>query len=88
MSDLVRRSRILSLRLSDAEYEALKAQYSKHGARSVSELTRLAIHNLVITSTTPAAEIAGRIADLEERLRALETDMSSLTGRNVYSQDP
>ena len=43
MSDSDRKQRMISLRLSDEEYQGLKAHYRAHGARNISELARLAL---------------------------------------------
>ena len=43
MLDPDRRKKMISLRLSEEEYELLKASYHTHGARNVSDLARQAL---------------------------------------------
>ena len=71
MNDQIRRSKMISLRLPEEDYEALKKQYRSHGASSVSDLARLAIHDVIHKS--PHNDFEGKLASFEERLRALET---------------
>ncbi|HWR52725.1 MAG TPA: hypothetical protein VN428_16565 [Bryobacteraceae bacterium] len=43
----IRKSRMISFRLSEDEYEALKGSCSQSGARSVSDLARSAMHEFL-----------------------------------------
>jgi hypothetical protein len=81
MPDLVKRTRTISLRLSHAEYEALKAQYRSRGARNISDFARLAIQRIMLAASEPSPEIGLRVANLEQRVHALETEMSSVLAR-------
>jgi hypothetical protein len=78
MPDPERRKKMISLRLSDAEYEALKSKYSAHGARNVSDLARLALHHLMQDRPIPTQDFALRLADLEDRISMLERQVSRL----------
>jgi hypothetical protein len=42
-----RKNRIISLRLSEEEYESLKSVYASRGVRSLSEFARDAMHRVV-----------------------------------------
>jgi len=68
---------MISLRLSEAEYDALKAQYRSQGARSVSDLARLAIQQ-VIKSPGTKCECETKLNELDARLNILETRVSLL----------
>lgn len=75
-----RRSRTISIRISEAEYEVLKAQCRNIGARSVSDLTRLAIHRVTEDHTFEASvgsslqTLNTRISELEQKLELLGAD--------------
>ena len=47
MLDPDRRKKMISLRLSEEEYELLKTSYHTHGARNVSDLARQALHHIM-----------------------------------------
>jgi hypothetical protein len=81
MLDTDRRSKMISLRLSQVEYEALKAQYRTHGARNVSDLARQALQRIISESAEPPDGFAARLAALDDRVRTLESDVSLLLER-------
>jgi hypothetical protein len=84
MSDFQRKQKMISLRLSDAEYTILKSHYRTHGARSISDLARLALHQIM--DPAPAAghdDLAVRLAQIEDRLHTLETEVSILLEREL-----
>ena len=76
MPDPERRKKMISLRLSDAEYEALKSKFRAHGARNVSDLARLALHHLMEERSIPQQDFGLRLTDLEDRVRMLERKVS------------
>jgi hypothetical protein len=84
MSDTDRRKKMISLRLSEAEYlrlseaeyEALKTQYRTYGTHNISELARLALQRIMNGSAGPKDDIAAKVAELDERLRQLESHVS------------
>ena len=77
-SELQKKRKMISLRLSDQEYAVLKAQYSVYGARNVSDLARLAIAQ-IMQATAPRDHFAQKIEDLEGRVHALELEFAALT---------
>jgi hypothetical protein len=81
MSDTDRKQKMISLRLSDEEYEDLKTHYRDHGVRNISELARLALQRILADSAAPANDFSGQLADLNERLRQLECQVSLLGER-------
>jgi hypothetical protein len=83
MSDSEVKKKIISLRLSDAEYTILKTQYRTHGARSISDLARLALHQIMQPTATSPDNLALKIAELENRLQAVEIEVSVILGRNL-----
>jgi hypothetical protein len=85
MSDPDRRKRMISLRLSEVEYEELKTHYRTYGARNVSDLARLALQR-IMTGAAGSPDFAARLAELDERMRALETHVSFLLERERVLQ--
>ena len=81
MSDSDRKQRMISLRLSDEEYQGLKAHYRAHGARNISELARLALQRIVAESDGAEDCVAARLSELEQRLRQVEFQVSLLVER-------
>ena len=54
MPDSDHRRKMISLRLSEVEYEVLKTHYRTYGARNISELARLALQRIVTDLARPA----------------------------------
>jgi hypothetical protein len=77
------KKKMISLRLSEVEYEGLKTQYSAYGARNVSDLARLALQRIMKSSPDPPDAYAERLADLDHRLHDLESQVSQLVERNL-----
>jgi hypothetical protein len=73
MPDSVSRSKMISLRLSEVEYEVLKKEYRTHGARNVSELARLALQRIMNGSAATHDACAVKLAELDVRVHALES---------------
>jgi hypothetical protein len=80
MLDPDRRKKMISLRLSEEEYELLKASYHSHGARNVSDLARQALHHIMTGSPVPMTgspvpqpDFAAKLAELDGRVHALES---------------
>ena len=87
MSDTDRRRKMISLRLSEVEYEVLKTHYRTYGARNISELARLALQHIMAGSPGltgspgPQHNFATQLAALDERVHALEASVSLLLER-------
>jgi len=62
---------MISLRLSEEEYELLKARYHTYGARNVSDLARQALLRIMAGPAGPEDGFARKLAELEERVQAL-----------------
>jgi hypothetical protein len=81
MSDFPHKRKMISVRLSEVEYELLKTQYRTYGARSVSDLARLALEHIM---TGPAASkdgLAEKVARLDDRVHTLESQVSLFVER-------
>lgn len=81
MPDTDRRQKMISLRLSEVEYEGLRAHYRDYGARNVSELARLALQRIITESVGPQDGVAAKLSELDERLHHLESQFSLLSKR-------
>jgi hypothetical protein len=71
---------MISLRVTDMEYDLLKAHYRTYGARNISELARLALQRIMASSGSPK-DFAAQLSDLEQRLHQLESHVSLLLER-------
>lgn len=78
MLDSSLRTKMISLRLSEGEYETLKTRYRTYGARNVSDLARLALQRIMDASSHPHDETAARLAELYDRVHALESRLAVL----------
>ncbi len=89
MAVLKRKSRMISLRLSDDEYEALRSLYRLHGSRSVSEFARNAMQK-VIGETVPSASstLETRIVDLDAKMASLDHEVARLVQLIEARLDP
>lgn len=68
---------MISLRISEAEYKALKSCYRAYGARNVSDLTRIALQQ-IMEQPPNHADISEVMAAFHTRLRRLELQVSLL----------
>ena len=73
-----KRSRIVSFRLSDEEYDSLKSVTASRGARSVSEFTRSVACNLS-TNGNGSEKIEDSLRLLNDRMEALDQRIRTLT---------
>jgi hypothetical protein len=78
MPDVVRKKRMISIRLSEMEYEVLRTQYGAYGARSVSDLARLALHRILAGPVKRQDGLAAKVSELDDRLHALESSVALL----------
>jgi hypothetical protein len=78
MLDPDRRKKMISLRLSEEEYELLKARYHTYGARNVSELARQALQHIMTGSPPPQHDFAADLTQLAGRVHALEASVALL----------
>jgi hypothetical protein len=69
---------MISLRLSEEEYEGLNTHYRAHGVRNISEFARLAIQRIVAEPAGPEHAVAARLSELDQRLRQVESQVSLL----------
>lgn len=72
MNGSLRRSRMVSFRLSPDEYARLRTMCSAQGIRSLSDLARTAMQRLI-------EEPKDEIGDLREQMRALAQELERLS---------
>ena len=73
MLDPDRRKKMISLRLSEEEFELLKTRYHTYGARNVSDLARQALQHILTGSSGTQNDFAKKLAELDDRVHALES---------------
>jgi Arc/MetJ-type ribon-helix-helix transcriptional regulator len=74
MTVMKRRSKMISVRLSEQEYRNLVALCEQRGARSLSDLARDAMSGLLSDGNGKAVEVErlqGRVMELENEVRRL-----------------
>lgn len=69
---------MISLRLSEEEYAALRTRCSSYGAGNVSDLARLALHRVIAESPVSEAELLAKVNELDHRVGAVERHLSLL----------
>ncbi len=80
MQGMNRKSKMISVRISMAEYVSVKAMYEARGIRSVSALARDAMQRFLNESghnTEPSLPFQG---DCEARIRFLDAKLNTLQG--------
>lgn len=82
----MRKSKIISLRLSEEEYESLKLIYESRGVRSLSEFARDAMHRVVGGTPPDGVNIEDRVELLHGKVAMLEGEVSRLS-RAVALED-
>lgn len=85
MSVLNRRNRMLSIRLSEDEFEQLRAVCQDRGARSVSDLAREAMMQMIsprrARNGSSDGMLLARIQELDQRVSDLQTEVSRLSAQ-------
>jgi hypothetical protein len=82
MPDSSSRSKMISLRLSEGEYEGLKKRYRTYGARNVSDLARLALQRIMNGSAVSHDDCATKLAELDDRVKLLESKVALMEVKN------
>jgi hypothetical protein len=72
---------MISLRLSEVEYEVLKTHYRTYGARNISELARLALQRILTGSAASQDGFGSKLSELDERVHQLESHVALLLER-------
>lgn len=76
------RNRLVNFRLSEEEYERLKASCALHGARSLSDFARAAVLRVVVPGVIPGDPDGGladgRANQMDRKIHDLENRVSQL----------
>jgi hypothetical protein len=81
MSVIRRKTRTISIRLSDDEYGSLKNVCESQGVRSLSDFARLAIENLIVGGGLQAQiTVQSRLDALNSRVEVLDLAVERLAG--------
>ena len=80
MNMLKRRSRMVSFRLSEEEYEGLKHICITVGARSLSDIARDAVQRLLTNGAEPKNDGDAQVRLLNQRMDALDQEVKRLAG--------
>jgi hypothetical protein len=78
MSVFKRRTRIVSFRLSEDEYERLRGTCVSHGIRSISDFARFATQQWVDNDSEP---VLVTIRELKGKVRELDLELRELAGK-------
>ena len=78
MSVLNPRNRLVNFRLSEVEFDMLKAACSRQGARSISDFARTSVLRCLEEPIEAASALPGRLSDLNQKVADLETRMEQL----------
>jgi hypothetical protein len=70
---------MISLRLSDEEFEALRSLYTTHGARSVSEFVRDAMQRLIAEPGTGNVSLEVKVQEMDGKLHLLDDNVARLS---------
>ena len=72
-SDAEAKTKMISLRISEAEYDFLKTRFRVYGTRSASDFARLALQRMMSGATAVPNEFAAKLMELDHRLTVLES---------------
>ena len=78
MSVLNPRNRLVNFRLSEVEFEDLKAACARQGARSISDFARSSVLRCLEDSSGDPDQSNGRLANLDQKVSVLETRVEQL----------
>jgi outer membrane murein-binding lipoprotein Lpp len=94
VSVLVPRQRTIGVRLSEAEYTALERFCVGSGARSISDLARIAISSYLNRGTEESSltlavsQNAAQVKDLEEKIARLSSEIAQLRAASPAGAGP
>ena len=78
MPETLRKNRTISIRLSEREFQALRALHSVHGARSISEFIRATMHSVIGESSHETDALERRVQEMDEKLTILDGELARL----------
>ena len=78
MSVINPRTKLVNFRLSEAEFQNLRAASTQFGARSLSDFARSAVLKSYHTETDADGSLHIRLSDLDHKVSAIETNMQQI----------
>jgi hypothetical protein len=78
LSTLIRKSKMISFRLSPEEYQRLRDTCELQGIRSLSDLARTAMQELIASGWQPVP-LSDEVRELRNRVRTLSLQMDHLS---------
>ena len=79
VSEMHRKSKMISFRLSGEEYRMLQGACTKTGARSVSELARSAMQRIILDENMPPVCPENELRELKLRFNVLAAEVQRLS---------
>jgi hypothetical protein len=79
MPATIRKSRTISLRLSEREFEALKSLYAANGAKSISEFIRAAMQPLIAEPSPNGHALELKVQEIDGKLNILDGEVARLS---------
>jgi len=70
---------MISIRVSESEYDSVKSHFAATGVRSVSALAREALRSILHEPVNADADLATQVRALAGRLNSLQGEVSLLT---------
>jgi hypothetical protein len=78
-SDVNKKSKMISFRLSSEEFRLLQGACSKTGARSVSELARAAMQRIIVDDNFSPGSADAEVRELKLKFSALAAEVQRLS---------
>jgi hypothetical protein len=75
---MIRRSKMISFRLSHEEYQTLQEACMTQGVRSISDLARTAMQKLIAPNGHPGP-LSGEVRDLQDKVRAISFELNRIS---------
>ena len=79
MPKAIRKSKMISIRVSPEEYERLRSIYESRGIRNVSEFARQAMDHIINSDVDSELDLKARVRVLDTRLSILQGEFSQLS---------
>ena len=80
MPETMRKTRTISLRLSEQEFEVLKSLHAAHGAKSISEFARIAMQTVIKGSiNTNHLALQLKVQEMDGKLSVLDGEVARLS---------
>ena len=87
MSGVDHKTKMISLRLSEAEFDFLRTRYLTYGARNLSDLARLAVQRLMYSWDSSGNHVAEKVVALDRRVTDLESELAFIRSRVKVTAD-